>query len=94
MCDYDYQLLHSQQTADTAATQAVMSPHINIVDLHECGRMGQRAQKFKEEKDLVEYTQETGRYYPLEEAYADPLLTYLLRQIDGNYLGISSKRTI
>jgi hypothetical protein len=70
-----------------------MNPHINIVDLHECGRMGQRAQTFKEEKDLVEYTQQLRKYYPLEVAYADPLLTYLLRQIDGNYLGISSSRT-
>jgi hypothetical protein len=70
-----------------------MNPDINIVDLHECGRMGQRVQKFREEKDLVEYTQETGRKYPLDIAIADPLLTYLLRQIDGNYMGISSLRT-
>ncbi|KAF8243171.1 hypothetical protein K440DRAFT_669816 [Wilcoxina mikolae CBS 423.85] len=67
--------------------KAVLNPHINLIDLHECGRMGQRAQIFKKEQDLVEYTQDTGRKFPLEEAYQDALLHYLLREIDNDYLG-------
>ncbi|KAF8536787.1 hypothetical protein BDD12DRAFT_721066, partial [Trichophaea hybrida] len=61
--------------------KAVLNPHFNLLDLHECGRMGQQVQIFEDKQDLLEYTQDTGRYYPLVPAKADPLLTYLLREI-------------
>jgi hypothetical protein len=78
--------LSLQRPADPAVVQAVLNPHFNLLDLHECGRMGQQVQIFEDKQDLLEYTQDTGRYYPLVPAKADPLLTHLLREIYGEYM--------
>ncbi|KAF8243170.1 hypothetical protein K440DRAFT_606534 [Wilcoxina mikolae CBS 423.85] len=65
----------------------VESPHINLVDLHECGRMGTKAKVWDTEDELVAFTQKSGKKFPLEFAYAEPLLRFLLREIDNPYLG-------
>jgi len=67
--------------------ETIMSTHINLVDMHEQRRMGLKARTFATLEELRAYTKETGRRYPLDEAYADGLLRYLLREIDRDYLG-------
>jgi hypothetical protein len=49
--------------------------------------VGENCRIFATEEELVEYTQRFGQKFPLEDAYAEPLLRYLLREIDNEYLG-------
>jgi hypothetical protein len=48
-------------------------------------RSGRQVEVFATEEELVEYTRETRRYFPKEDAYAGGLLKYLLREIDNKY---------
>jgi len=67
--------------------EKVLSAYINLVDLHEQGRMGLKTDPFKTLEELREYTCEEDKRYPKEDAYADELLKYMLREIDNRYFG-------
>ncbi|KAI5781483.1 hypothetical protein EDC01DRAFT_240002 [Geopyxis carbonaria] len=71
--------------------EALLSIDVNLVDLHECRRA--KPQTFpthfptRDGTQLDKYTIRTGRFFPLEEAYQDELLAFLLREITGTYHG-------
>ncbi|KAF8536816.1 hypothetical protein BDD12DRAFT_707076, partial [Trichophaea hybrida] len=60
---------------------AILNTHINLVDMHQYRRMGLKSKIYETEEELRNYTIQTGKFFPLEEAYAAPLLCYLLREI-------------
>lgn len=60
--------------------------HVNIVDLLECARTGQRVRKFDTLEELRRYTKK-GRRFPKESAYTGGLLKELLREIVNTYYG-------
>jgi hypothetical protein len=51
------------------------------VDLVERARSGKRVQVFPNLEKLREYTINTGKFFPKENAYAGGVLKYLLREI-------------
>jgi hypothetical protein len=57
------------------------------MDLFSQARVGQRVRTFPTEKELREYTIESGKYFPKEDAYAGGLLKFLLREIHNTYEG-------
>ena len=65
----------------------MIGTHVNLSDLLDTTRQGTRVHVFASEAELRTYTQETGRLFPKEDAYAGGLLKYLLRQIFGTYHG-------
>ena len=66
--------------------------HVNLSDLLDTTRQSTRVHVFASEKELRVYTQNTGRIFPKEDAYAGGLLKYLLRQIFGIYHGQRGKK--
>lgn len=64
---------------------AIIGTHINLVDMHECRRMGCLAEFFDSRAELRAYTICTGKYYPQVNAYAGNLLQYLLRGVPWQY---------
>ena len=69
----------------------MISTHVNLSDLLDTTRQGVRVHVFASEAELREYTTETRRFFPKEEAYAGGLLKYLLREILGTYHGSRGK---
>ena len=65
----------------------MINTHVNLSDLLDTTLQGTRVHVFASEEQLREYTVETGRIFPKEDAYAGGLLKYLLRQIFGTYHG-------
>ncbi|KAJ8692423.1 hypothetical protein PTI98_009735 [Pleurotus ostreatus] len=65
--------------------QAILSKHINLVDLTENPRG--RVRIFDSLKALSTYTKRTEKYFPKKNAYAGGLLKYLLREIHSKYAG-------
>ncbi|KAF9496626.1 hypothetical protein BDN71DRAFT_1505541 [Pleurotus eryngii] len=67
------------------ARDAVLSKHINLVDLvdHPTGHV----RAYDSLEGLRTYTIATGKYFPRENAYAEGLLKYLLREIHSKYAG-------
>ncbi|KAI8956720.1 hypothetical protein F5Y11DRAFT_364915 [Daldinia sp. FL1419] len=61
----------------------VLSVHVNLVDLVDCHRTGERVRKFPNLRELREYTQLSEKYFPAIEAKAKGPLKYLLRHILG-----------
>ncbi|KAF8247864.1 hypothetical protein K440DRAFT_509363, partial [Wilcoxina mikolae CBS 423.85] len=62
----------------------IMRAHVNLVDMHECARMGKFLKTPTTENlkaYIMMYTICTTKFYPREDAYAVPLLEYLLREI-------------
>ena len=70
----------------------MINTHVNLSDLLDTTRQGTRVHVFASEEELREYTIETGRIFPKEDAYAGGLLKYLLRQIFGIYHGNRGKK--
>ena len=70
----------------------MINTHVNLSDLLDTTRQGTRVHVFASEEELREYTRETGRVFPKEEAYAGGLLKYLLREIFGTYHGNRGKK--
>jgi len=64
-----------------------MLTQVNLSDMLDAERNGQRVKVFDTEKELVDYTKKNHRYFPKEDAYAGGLLKYLLREIDNKYDG-------
>ena len=71
----------------------MINTHINLSDLLDTTRQGTRVHVFASEEELREYTRETGRIFPKEDAYAGGLLKYLLREIFGTYHGQRGKKS-
>ena len=61
--------------------QVVLSTHVNLVDLLDTHRTGQRVKIFDTEEELSEYTCETKKFFPLDSAKQGGVLKYLLRHI-------------
>ncbi|KAF8951641.1 hypothetical protein BDZ97DRAFT_1884932 [Flammula alnicola] len=61
--------------------QTVMNTHVNLVDLVDVFESRRQVTIFRSVEELSEYTKDTGKYFPKENAYAGDLLKYLLRQI-------------
>ncbi|KAL3462795.1 hypothetical protein BJX64DRAFT_288006 [Aspergillus heterothallicus] len=76
----------------TGAREAVSRTHVNLVDLLQCVRTGNRVQTFRNLEELQSYTISTRRYFPKEEAYEGGLLRYLLREIENQYHGRRGKQ--
>ena len=53
--------------------------HVNLVDLVDT--TGRDAELFEDLDGLREYTIESGKYFPKENAYAGGVLRFLLRKI-------------
>ena len=70
----------------------MINTHVNLSDLLDTTLQKTRVHVFASEEELREYTKETGRIFPKEDAYAGGLLKYLLRQIFGTYLGNRGKK--
>jgi hypothetical protein len=61
--------------------QRVQRTHVNLVDLTESPHTGEKAEIFPTVEALREYTLETRKFFPRNEAHAGGLLKTLLRQI-------------
>ncbi|KAF8879697.1 hypothetical protein BD779DRAFT_1122640 [Infundibulicybe gibba] len=63
--------------------EAVRATHVNLVDLVELPRRdaGEKVQKYSSVQELSDYTKNTGKYFPKENAHAGGVLKFLLRQI-------------
>jgi hypothetical protein len=59
--------------------QAVQKKHVNLVDLVEGSKTEVRI--FKTEQELSEYTRETGKFFPKEDAADGGILRALRRHI-------------
>ncbi|KNZ77607.1 hypothetical protein J132_04974 [Termitomyces sp. J132] len=64
-----------------ACREAVQAAHVNLVDLVDHPNTGEPVQLFTTEVELSEYTRESKKFFPKENAYAGGLLKYLLRHI-------------
>jgi hypothetical protein len=60
---------------------------VNLVDLVDAPRTGAAVKSFPNLKRLQDYTIETGKYFPKEDAYAGGLLRFLLREILHSHVG-------
>lgn len=65
----------------------MIQTHVNLCDLLDTTRQRSQVQVFASQGELREYTLETGKFFPREEAYEGGLLKYLLREIIGTYHG-------
>jgi hypothetical protein len=70
--------------------QAVVKKHVNLVDLVHGSKV--EVQDFKTEKELSEYTQETEKYFPKEDAKDGGVLRALRRHILAPREGTRSSR--
>ncbi|KDN35281.1 hypothetical protein RSAG8_11716, partial [Rhizoctonia solani AG-8 WAC10335] len=64
-----------------ACRNLVRSMYVNIIDLLEVPITLEFVHHFKSEEMLSRYTKGTGKYFPLNNAYAGGLLKFLLRRI-------------
>ena len=71
----------------------MINTHVNLSDLLDTTLQDTRVHVFASEEELREYTLETRRIFPKEDAYAGGLLKYLLRQIFGTYHGQRGKKS-
>lgn len=55
---------------------------MNLVDLVDSKRSGVAVESFPSEVALSEYTKNTGKFFPRDNAHAGGLLKFLLRRID------------
>jgi hypothetical protein len=67
----------------TCAMQAIKGVYVNIVDLVDSRTRGKRVDTFHTLAELSEYSQETRKIFPRNQASAGNLLKYLLREILG-----------
>ncbi|KDQ53392.1 hypothetical protein JAAARDRAFT_161918 [Jaapia argillacea MUCL 33604] len=63
-----------------ACRQAVEGVYVNIVDLIDAPRTGEKVRVFRTEKELSRYTKESGKVFSMN-GYAGGLLEYLYRRI-------------
>ncbi|KAG6868380.1 hypothetical protein C0993_003904 [Termitomyces sp. T159_Od127] len=73
-----------------ACREAVKAVHVNLVDLVEHPQTGEPLLLFNSEAELSEYTQESGKFFPKESAYAGGLLKHLLRHILNPRTGLGA----
>ncbi|KAF9072492.1 hypothetical protein BDP27DRAFT_1320548 [Rhodocollybia butyracea] len=67
----------------------ISTVHVNICDLVDYSLGGQHMAPVlhDSQEELAEYSRESGKIYPRENAYAGGLLRFLLREIFGTYQG-------
>ncbi|KAH0826380.1 hypothetical protein J3R83DRAFT_5345 [Lanmaoa asiatica] len=73
---------------------AVRGTFVNLVDLVDTDTTGEDLRVFDSERELSEYTRNTGKFFPKESAYAGGLLRYLLRHILHPAAEVTSRRRI
>ncbi|KAL8369031.1 hypothetical protein RB599_004461 [Gaeumannomyces hyphopodioides] len=61
--------------------ERVRQTHVNLVDLVDVARTGESVTVFPNLEQLRDYTVETGKFFPKNDAHAGGLLRYLLRKI-------------
>lgn len=71
--------------------QAVKRTHVNIVDLVDTDNTGEEVEIFRSLEKLREYTIDSGKYFPKENAYAGGVLKFLLREILNPWEGRGRK---
>jgi hypothetical protein len=71
----------SEEFPRLSPPKAVQRVHVNIVDLVDTKKTGKPVKIFHSLHELSRYTKETGKFFPKENAYADGVLKFLLRQI-------------
>lgn len=74
-------LCNLQSRVGADMLQRVQRTHVNLVDLTESPHTGEKAEIFPTVEALREYTLETRKFFPRNEAHAGGLLKTLLRQI-------------
>jgi hypothetical protein len=62
-------------------TKAIRKVHVNIVDLIDTHRTGEKVKTFRNAGALGQYTKSTGKVFPKRAAKTDVLLKALLREI-------------
>jgi hypothetical protein len=72
----------------TKSHQRVRQTYVNLVDLVDAPRTGAAVKTFPNLKELQDYTIETKKYFPKEDAYAGGLLRFLLREILHSHEGM------
>ena len=77
-------------TKASSFVQAVLDKHVNLVDLVQGSKVEVRI--FNTEKQLSEYTKETKKYFPKEEAKDGGVLRALRRHITAPREGLNSSR--
>lgn len=55
--------------------------HVNIVDLHECYRIGQHPRVFRNAYGLADYTSRTFRTFPNIDSDVHDVLAHLMRRV-------------
>ncbi|KDQ53391.1 hypothetical protein JAAARDRAFT_197541 [Jaapia argillacea MUCL 33604] len=70
-----------------ACRRAVEAVFVNIVDLIDATRTGQKVRVFQTAEELLQYTKETGKVFSLN-GYAGGLLKYLYRKVFGEPRGL------
>lgn len=60
---------------------------MNIVDLVDTDNTGEEVKIFRSLDDLRDYTIDSGKYFPKENAYAGGVLRFLLREIHNSWHG-------
>jgi hypothetical protein len=85
---YCLSFFHCQSTwLSLGFYQRVRQTHVNLVDLVDTPRTGAAVRVFPNLKELQNYTIQTEKYFPKEDAYAGGLLRFLLREIVHSYAG-------
>ncbi|KAI0071287.1 hypothetical protein K474DRAFT_1607161, partial [Panus rudis PR-1116 ss-1] len=62
---------------------AIRDVYVNLVDLVDTHRTGERVEVFGSLQELREYTWRTRKFFPLHDALSGGILKYLLRKING-----------
>ncbi|KAF9072490.1 hypothetical protein BDP27DRAFT_1418102 [Rhodocollybia butyracea] len=86
-----YRALRVPDVPDSVAGCKALVPtiHVNICDLVDYSLHGQEMDValHGSQEELAEYSRKNGKIYPRENAYAEGLLRFLLREIYGKYQG-------
>jgi len=74
---YPY-LLEGNQLTCLPFGQAVMKTHVNLVDMHECARMGVKSKANATVKVLKMFITKDGKFYPRQYATVEKLRAYTI----------------
>ncbi|KAG6053972.1 hypothetical protein E4U17_004208 [Claviceps sp. LM77 group G4] len=73
--------IHPLPRRITDCKKAIKGVYVNIVDFVDCERTGKPIPKFDHLEQLQDYSIETGKIFPMEEAKDSLLLRFLLQRI-------------
>lgn len=76
-----------------ACRDTVKGTHVDIVDLLDTPNTEKQVQVFNSVQQLSNYTKDTRKYFPKENAYAGGVLKFLLREIISPPTVVASNRS-